>query len=373
MTLRPVQVIDKIREYYEQYSACGERSIHKLGKGVDEEAEKAKKILRKFLNAKREEEIIFTKNTTEGINLVANAMEWKKEDVIVSSDKEHNSNLLPWQLLIPKGIRHLIVKSNPDNTFNLEAFEEKMNRDVKLVSMVHTSNLDGVTFPAKEIIKISHDHGAKVLLDAAQSIPHLPIDVRKLDVDLMAFSGHKMVGPSGTGILYGKKDMLESMKPFMVGGGTVIDTHYQTAKFEELPQKYEAGLQNYAGLMGLGEAANYIMRIGKENIEKQEKILNSIITKGMEGMKFRIIGPQDPEKRGSVVSFVPEKISPHEVAMMADEMENICLRSGAHCVHSWFNEHNLEGTTRASLYFYNTKEEAEKLIETLGKINELIK
>ncbi len=372
MALRPVQVIEKIRAYYECYSSCGERSIHKLGKEVDEEVGEAKKALKKFINAKKEEEIIFTKNTTESINLVANAMEWKKGDAIVGSDKEHNSNLLPWQRLLPMGVRRRVVKSEPDNTFNLERFEETIRKGAKLVSIVHTSNLDGVTFPAREIVKIAHDHGAKVLLDAAQSVPHHKVDVRNLDVDLMAFSGHKMLGPTGTGVLYGKKDVLEEMGNFIVGGGTVFDSTYRTAKFEELPMRYEAGLQNYAGLMGLGEAARYLMRTGKDNIRKHETMINKIITEGVEGMKFRIIGPEDPEKRGGVVSLIPEKISPHEVATMMDEMENICVRSGAHCVHSWFNEHNMEGSMRASLYLYNTREEAEKFLEVLGKINRMI-
>lgn len=371
MTLRPVQVIEKVCEYYREYPSCGERSLHKLGKRVDEEVERAREIVKKFINAKKFEEIVFTKNTTEGINLIANSFGFQKGDVVLTTDKEHNSNLLPWQRLASRGVRHEVVKSNPDNTFSLENFENKMNKDVKLVSIGQTSNLDGVTNPIREIVKIAHDNGAKVLVDGAQGVPHHPMDVRKLDVDFLAFSGHKMMGPSGIGVLYGKKDLLENLRTFIVGGGTVVDTTHYEAKFEELPQKFEAGLQNYAGIIGLGAAAKYLMGIGKENVEKHEVGLNRRITEGIEGVS--LIGPEDPEKRGGVFSFNVGKTSPHEIAMMMDEMENICLRSGAHCVHSWFNAHKLEGSVRASLYVYNTPEECDKFVETLKKIIDLVK
>jgi cysteine desulfurase/selenocysteine lyase len=374
MTLRPIQVIEKINEYYREYPSCGERSLHKLGKKVDEEVEKSRKILRKFLNAKKIEEILFTKNTTEGINLLANSLNLQKGDVVLGTDKEHNSNLLPWQKLNRKGIKYEVVKSNPDNTFNPETFENQMNRNVKLVAFVHTSNLDGVSIPAKEIVKISHDYNSLVLLDAAQSIPHKPVDVRKLDVDFLAFSGHKMLGPSGIGVLYGKKDLLEELRTFLVGGGTVIDSAYETAKFEELPLKFEAGLQNYAGIIGLGEAAKYLSRIGKENVEKHERKLNKRITDGLnQHEQISIIGPKDPELRGSIISFNIEGIDSHEIAMMLDEMENMCVRSGAHCVHSWFNAHGLSGSVRASLYLYNTLEECDKFVETIEKVIDLLK
>jgi len=374
MTLRPIQVIEKISEYYREYPSCGERSLHKLGKRVDEEMEKARNIIRKFINAKKFEEIVFTKNTTEGINLVANSLDLKKGDVVLTTDKEHNSNLLPWQKLASRGVRHEVVKSNEDNTFSLENFKNQMSKNVRLVSVVHTSNLDGVSTPAKEIIKIAHDYGAKVLLDGAQSVPHHPVDVRKLDADFLAFSGHKMMGPTGTGVLYGKRHLLEELRPFVVGGGTVIDTTQHKAKFEEIPQKFEAGLQNYAGIIGLGEAAKYLMKTGRDNVEKHEVELNKIITKGTENLeKILLVGPENPEKRGGVFSFNIDKTNPHEIAMMMDEMENICVRSGAHCVHSWFNEHKLNGSVRASLYLCNTIEECEKFVETLMKITDLVK
>jgi len=372
MTLRPVQVIEKIKEYYIEYPACGERSLHKLGKRVDEEVEKARDSLKKFINARSTKEIVFTKNTTEAINLVANSFDFRNGDIVLGTDKEHNSNLLPWQKLAAKGIKYDFVESNADNTFSIENFKKKLSKDVKLVAMVHTSNLDGTSVPAKEIIKIAHDNGSLVLLDAAQGVPHHEIDVRKMDADFLAFSGHKMLGPSGTGVLYGKQHLLESLSPFMVGGGTVIDTTQTEAKFEGLPQKFEAGLQHYAGIIGLGEAANYLMKIGRDNVEKHETMLNRKVTDGLAGL-VEIIGPKEAEKRSGIFSFNIPRVDPHEIAMMMDEMENICVRSGAHCVHSWFNAHNLKGSVRASFYLYNTAEECGKFIETVKKIVKLAK
>lgn len=372
MTLRPVQVIEKIKEYYTEYPACGERSMHKLGRKVDEGMERSRGILKKFIDARNTKEIIFTKNTTEGINLVANSLELKNGDTILGTDKEHNSNLLPWQKLASRGVKYEIVKSNPDNTFSIENFQEKMNKGVKLVAMVHTSNMDGTTTPMKEIVKIAHDNGALVLMDGAQSIPHHDVNVKKLDVDFLAFSGHKMLGPSGTGVLYGKEKLLEKLGTFLVGGGTVVDTTHTKAEFEELPQKFEAGLQNYAGIIGLGEAANYLMKTGKNNIEKHETELNRKITEGLSDI-VDIIGPKEAEKRSGIFSFNYKKVDTHEIAMMLDEIENICVRSGAHCVHSWFNAHNLKGSVRASLYLYNTIEECEKFIETLKKVIDVVK
>lgn len=373
MTFRPIQVIEKVKEYYMEYPSCGERSLHKLGKRVDEEMERARDIVRKFINAKKFEEIIFTKNTTEGINLVANSLDFERGDIVLTTDKEHNSNLLPWQKLASKGVKHGVVRSNEDNTFSLENFENQMSRNVRLVSVAHTSNLDGVSTPIKEIVKIAHDYGAKVLVDGAQSIPHHPVDVRKLDVDFLAFSGHKMMGPSGVGVLYGKKDLLEELQTFIVGGGTVIDTTQDEAKFEEIPQKFEAGLQNYAGIIGLGEAAKYLMKIGRDNVEKHEIELNRRLTEGVDLETISLIGPKEPERRGGIFSFNVGKTNPHEIAMMMDEMENICVRSGAHCVHSWFNSHNLNGSVRASLYLYNTIEECDKFLEALKRIIDLLK
>jgi cysteine desulfurase / selenocysteine lyase len=366
-TLRPLPVIEAINEYYREYPACAGRSVHKLGELVTKKCDEARDLIVKFINAKRKEEIIFTRNTTEGINLVANSFGLKTGDVVITTDKEHNSNLVPWQRLTQQiGIVHKVIPSKEDNTFDLEVFEKMMGSEVKLVSMVLTSNLDGVTIPADEIIKIAHKHGAKVLLDAAQAIPHQKINVRKLDVDFLAFSGHKMLGPSGTGVLYGKYKLLEELEPFLVGGDTVEYTTYENHKFLPLPEKFEAGLQNYAGIIGLGEAVKYLEQVGLKNIAQQEKKLNAFVTQGIKKLPHAtIIGPSNPALRGGIVSFYVEGVDPHQLALVLDESANIMIRSGQHCVHSWFNAHNIQASARASFYFYNTLEEAEIFITNL--------
>jgi cysteine desulfurase/selenocysteine lyase len=373
-TLRPLSVIDAVNQYYREYPACAGRSVHKLGELVTKKCDEARKLVADFIGAKRKEEIIFTRNTTEGINLVAHSLGLRTGDIVITTDKEHNSNLVPWQRLAQKiGIIHKIVPSKKDNTFNLEAFAEIMNDKVKLVSMVYTSNLDGVTIPAEKIIKIAHSHGSKVLLDAAQAIPHQKINVRKLNVDFLAFSGHKMLGPSGTGVLYGKYKLLEELEPFLVGGDTVEYSTYKDHQFLPLPEKFEAGLQNYAGIVGLGEAVKYLEQVGLKNIVGQEYKLNKFITNELTKIaRIKIIGPQDPALRGGIVSFCVEDVDPHQIALISDESSNIMIRSGQHCVHSWFNAHNIPGSARASLYFYNTLEEAETFITNLQKTVKLL-
>jgi cysteine desulfurase/selenocysteine lyase len=372
MTLKSRQVIDTMVQYYEQFPACAGRSIHKLSTMVEEHCHSARKGIAKFLDAKNEKEIIFTRNTTEGLNLVANSLGLGKGDIVVTSDREHNSNLVPWQVLKERvRIEHKIVKSNEDGTFNLENFKERV-KGAKLVSLVHTSNLDGYTLPMKDIASIARDAGALTMVDAAQSAPHKSLSVRKLGVDFLACSGHKMTGPTGTGALYGRYDLLERLRPFMLGGETVATSTYTEHELLKPPEKFEAGLQDYAGIMGFGTAVEYLERIGKENIEKHETELNRIVTEGIKDIPgLRILGPQDPAMRSGIVSFVLKGMDHHQIAMLLDNNANIMIRSGHHCVSSWFNAHGLKGSARASLYMYNTKEEAKRFIEELRKIVEL--
>ncbi|MFH0890114.1 MAG: aminotransferase class V-fold PLP-dependent enzyme [Candidatus Aenigmatarchaeota archaeon] len=374
-TLRPKQVIDTMDEYYEKYPACAGRSVHAFGAEVTEKYNNARDTIAKFINAKRSGEIIFTRNTTEGINLVANSLNLAKGDIVLTTDKEHNSNLLPWQLLSKRrGIRHEIVFSNTDMTFNMENFENTMDDNVKLVSMVHTSNLDGYTIPAEKIIKLAHDHGALVMLDCAQSVPHKSIDVKKMDVDFIAFSGHKMLGPSGMGVLYGKYDLLEKMDPFMIGGDTVKNSTYDSFTLLDPPEKFEAGLQNYAGAIGFAAAAEYLRKVGMKNISSHELEINEIIYEGIKGINgSSIIGPSDSELRGGITSFNISGMDFHDIAVMLNESANIMVRSGQHCVHSWFNAHKIKGCVRSSLYLYNTKDDARVLVENLEKISRLAK
>ncbi|MCL4353946.1 cysteine desulfurase [Patescibacteria group bacterium] len=373
-SLRPQSVVNAITEYYQEYPACGGRSMHRLAEKVTQKCDEAREAVASFINAKRKEEIVFTRNTTEGINLVANSLGLKKGDIVIFSDKEHNSNLIPWQVLKKKiGIKYRIIPTRGDNTFNIEVFKSLMDGQVKLVTLGLTSNLDGITIPASEIIKIAHKAGALVLLDAAQSAPHHKIDVQALDVDFLAFSGHKMLAPSGTGVLYGKYRLLDKLEPFMVGGDTVSSSTYDACQFLPPPEKFEAGLQDYAGIIGLGEAVKYLERIGFKEIEKQEYQLNKFITDGISDIpKLKIIGTSNPKLRAGIISFYVDGVDSHQVALMLDQSANIMVRSGQHCVHSWFASRKINGSVRASLYFYNTIEEAEIFIKSLKKVLQVL-
>lgn len=363
VSLKPVQVIEACDRYYNEFPGCAGRSVHKIGRRVTEEVDNSRETIRKFLNAKKANEIIFTKNTTEGINIIANSLKLKEGDEVLTSDKEHNSGLLPFQRLRKKGIKHGIFEFG-----NVEDFKRKINRNVKLVSFLHTSNLDGTSNPIKELIKIAHENGSLVLIDGAQSVPHRETDVRKLDCDFLAFSGHKMLGPSGTGILYGKLDLLEKLDPVFIGGETVKNSTYESYEPEDVPERFEPGLQNYAGVIGLAEASKYLMRAGFDGMESHEIELNKIITEGLLDLGVDILGGNDYQNRGGIVSFNIKGIEPHMVAGMLSEGPGIMIRSGMHCVHSWFNAHNIKGSARASLYLYNTKEECQIFVDEIKKI-----
>jgi len=373
MSLKPNCVIEAMEDYYFNFPACAGRSSHKLGDEVTKKVKEARKIIAKFINADNEKEIIFTRNTTEGINLLANSFPFKAGDVVLVTDKEHNSNLVTWlSLREKKGIEVKIIPSKEDNTFDLDKFSELVI-GVKFVSIVHTSNLDGFTNPAKEIVDIAHKNGAFVFLDCAQSIAHRKIDVQKLNVDFLAFSGHKMLGPTGTGVFYGKHELLDKLSPFLVGGDTVEYSTYEDYKVLPLPERFEAGLQDYAGIIGLGRAVEYLDKIGFDEIEKHELELNKYITEEL--LKFpqiKIIGPIDPELRSGIVNFYVENTDMHKFCIMLDNMANICIRSGQHCVHSWFNSRGIRNSARVSIYFYNTLEEAKVFVENLTKIINII-
>lgn len=363
-SLRPKQVIDRMMEYYLEFPACGGRSGHSLGRRVDEEVNNSRRTLAKFFSAK-ENEMIFTKNTTESINLISYGMRWKPGDSVLISDKEHNSNLIPWQQLKDKGV---VLKRFRFG--DIEDFEDSLDKSVRLISMVHTSNVDGTTQPVEKMVKIAHDRKIPVLLDAAQSAPHRQIDVRKLGVDFLACSGHKMLGPSGTGLLFAKEGLMEQMRPFMTGGETVIDSTYDSAVFEKIPNRYEAGLQHYAGIIGFGAAVQYLSKVGMKNIEDHEIRLNSIITQEI-GSEVQLLGLMEAKERGGVFSFNIKGMDHHDVALLLDKTSNVMVRSGMHCVHSWFHSNDLNGSVRASLYFYNTEEECRIFIDSLKKIAKL--
>jgi len=364
MSLKPIQVINKMSEYYSEYTACAGRSIHSWSQKVEEEVVKARKKVAHLINC-REKEIIFTRNTTEGINLVANS--FLPNDEVVISDKEHNSNLIPW---LKKKVKLIVVPTNSDGTFNLEAYEKTISKNTKLVSITHTSNIDGVENPLKEIAQIAHNNGALCLVDGAQGVPSKQISVKNLGMDLLAFSGHKMLGPTGTGALFGRQEVLEKLDQFIVGGETVKDSTYTAYVPDELPMKFEAGLQDYAGILGLGEACEYIERIGLKKIEEHELKLNKIISEGLASEeRITILGPE-VQKRSGIFSFMLKGIDMHHVAKMLDTQQ-IMVRSGVHCCHSWFNSRKLPGSVRASVYIYNTEEEAHTFVQEVKKIARL--
>ncbi len=374
VSLKPRQVVEAIRRYYDVFPACAGRSNHRLAEEVTTKVEEARHVLSRHFNAKKDEEIVFTRNTTEAINLVANCLDLKGRTVL-TTDKEHNSNLLPWLRLQEQGrARHEVLRSDRNNGFDLDAYGKRMaGGDVGLVAVQQTSNLDGMTTPVRDIVRIAHDAGALVLVDAAQSAGHQEIDVKRLDADFMACSGHKMLGPSGIGMLYGKKVRMEMLRPFMLGGDTVKDTRYDGYELEDLPHRFEAGLQDYAGEIGFGRAVQYLEKVGLPAIRKAEERMNAVLTAAVEELPATVIGDPDPKGRGSIVSFYNGKMNVHEMNLMLNA-NNIMARSGAFCVHSWFNAHGVAGALRLSSYLYNTEEEAETVARFLkGSIAPLLR
>jgi len=367
VTLKPIQVMDAMNKYYQEFPACASRSAHKLGRRVTEEVDNSRKIIQKFINAKKSNEIIFTKNTTEGINLIANSLDLKEGDTVLTSDKEHNSGSIPFQLLKRKGINRKKFRFG-----DLDDFQNKLDSNVKLVSTVHISNLDGTSNPIKDIIKRAHENKSLVLIDGAQSVAHKEINVKRLDADFLAFSGHKMLGSSGTGVLYGKSHLLEGLNPFIVGGDTVKNSTYNSYEIEDIPKRFEAGLQNYAGNIGFGEAVKYLSKIGIRNIKNHTIKLNKIISEEFYDLGIEILGNKNPEKRSGIISFNIKGIDHHEISGVLNESSNIMVRSGMHCVHSWFNAHKINGSVRISLYLYNTEEESEILINEIKKIKRFV-
>ncbi len=404
MTLKPRQVIEVMNDYYYHYPACGERSHHWFAKKVDEEVNKARESIRKLINARFPEEIIFTKNATEAINIIAQSIRWDKEDIVVTTDKEHNSNLCPWQELEARGIikKHLVVKSAEDNTFdikNLKKLVAEEGKRIRLFAFPQISNLDGAEISdatIKEIVEVikKNNPQAFVLVDGAQSVPHKKVDVQDLGIDFLAFSIHKMGGPTGMGVLYGRKEILEEeniMRPFIVGGGTVEDTYlFKHPKYFKPPFKYEAGLQNYAGIIGAGAAAEYLLSVGLERIEQHEKNLQIYISRKIKNNfpEVEIIGPSEEKRTGIVTFFIKKPVTriSHDdldVDEKLDAYSNIMIRKGTFCVHSWYHAHERYFDSiwpgfrptlyRVSLYLYNTKEEADIFIHTLERILEELK
>lgn len=357
MSLRPYQVIEKVKEYYNKYPACPGRSNHSLSSKANEELESARAKVASFIDADPEN-VVFTSGNTEGINIVANSF---KTDKVLISDREHNSNLIPWQ---EKDLDIEVIDTK--DGFNLEKLRNEVGKG-DLVSVVHVSNLDGYELPVKEIVEISRKNGAYTLVDAAQSIPHQNFSVKQIKPDFVAFSGHKMMGPSGTGALYVSDRVKDKIEPSNMGGGAVKNSTYTSSESEEFPHNMEAGLPNMAGFIGLGAAVEYIQEIGIETIEKHEKKLTEMLRSGLESIEnVEIVG----KKGVGVVSFRIEGIDSHQASLMLDQRD-IAVRSGMHCLHSWFNDRDEKPSIRASLYIYNDEEDIEKILEAVRTISKL--
>ena len=373
VTLKPQSVIDSIQDYYINTPGCGGRSVHRYGTHVSKTISQSRKKLATFFSSPSVNEIVFTRNATHSLNQIAKGLEWNKGDVVLTTDREHNSNLVPWlQLEQEKGIDHRVVRSNQDNTFNLETFEEacaEAGSNLKMVSMSHVGNLDGVEIPVKDITKIAKDYGALVSIDGAQSAPHMSVDVQDLGIDFYSFSIHKMLGPSGMGGLWGRTELLENMRSIQSGGQTVTTSTYESFEWAKPPSKFEGGLGHFAGMMATGAAIDYLTQLDMNEVHAHENSLNKIMSEGVKNIPgVTIIGPEDASKRSGICSLLlDDKLPSHDIALLLDEVAGVMVRSGQHCVHSWFNDRGYNGSLRASAYFYNTEEDARRFVDTFSE------
>lgn len=374
VTLKPQSVINSIHRYYTETPGCGGRSVHRYGTAISKAVSDARTKLGTFLNAATPNEIVFTRNATHSINQIAHGMSWQKGDVVLTTDREHNSNLVPWlQLEQEQGIDHRVVPSNEDNTFDMEAFEAACadaGKNLKMVAMSHVGNLDGVAAPIEQITKVAHDHDALVAIDGAQSTPHMNVDVQALDIDFLSFSIHKMCGPSGMGGLWGRYDLLDNLRTIQSGGQTVQSSTYTEAIWAKPPARFEGGLGNFSGMMATGAAIDYLAGLDMNAVHEHEVKLNRIMTDGVKDLSgVSIIGPEDPSQRGGICSLLMDGLPAHDVALLLDEAAGVMVRSGQHCVHSWFADRgHPQGSLRASAYLYNNEEDVRRFVDTLNEI-----
>lgn len=371
-SLRPRQVVEAMNEYYYEFPACGGRSVHRLATEVSIRMDKAREEIADFVGASDQECIVFTKSATESLNTVVKGFPFKKGDRVVTTDMEHNSNHVPWVQLGKKvGIRRGIVPFSELEQGNLEPLKEELEKGVRLLSVVHTNNVDGSTIPLKDVVELAHDHGALVMADGCQTVPHNALDLKDLDVDLYAWSMHKMLGPSGTGILYGKREVLEQVEPLITGGGGVSITTYDSADLLPIPDKFESGLQNYAGIIGSGAAVRYLSDIGMDDIVEHEHRLNALVTDEMSSIdNLSILGPEDPARRGGILSFNLKGMHSHDIAMILDEIAGVMVRSGMHCVHPYFEAKGIDGCARSSFYLYNSEDEMKRFVEAVRYLSD---
>ena len=373
-TQKPKTVINAVTDYYENYNANIHRSIHKLGEEATAAYEEAHSKVANFINAEFEE-TIFTKSTTEGLNLLAYSLtnDLKAGDEIVISQMEHHSNFVPWQqLALKKKLKLKFIEIDENGLLKEDSINENITDKTKIVSITHVSNVFGTVNDVKEIGKIAHENDALFIVDAAQSVPHILVDVKKIDCDFLAFSGHKMLGPTGIGGLYGKKELLQGMEPFLYGGEMIKEVTFEQTKFNDLPWKFEAGTMNIAQGIGLGAAIDYLNKIGMKNIENYENELVSYAMKRLSEIKeIEIYGP-DADKRSGLVAFNVKDVHAHDTATILDG-DGIAVRAGHHCAMPLASVLGIAASARASFYLYNTKEEIDKLAEGINKVIKVFK
>ena len=370
-TQKPIQVINAIEEFYKKNNANPHRGAYTLSIEATEVYESTRQKIAKFINAKHPEEIIFSKNATESLNLIAYSYgmdNLKKDDEVVISIMEHHSNLVPWQK-VTKATESKLNYMYINEEFELsdEEIETKITDRTKIVGISHVSNVIGTINNVKKIIKYAHKKGAIVIVDASQSIPHMKIDVQDLDADFLVFSGHKMLAPLGIGVLYGKKEILNKMTPFLMGGDMIEYVYEQETTYAPLPNKFEAGTQNVEGVVGLGAAIDYIQNLGYDKMQELENDVLAYARQELSKLDFLTLYMTPNEKNhSSVISFNIKGVHPHDVASILDS-EGVCVRSGNHCAQPLMRFLGIDSTCRASFYFYNTKEDVDRLVHALNK------
>jgi len=375
---KPIQVIDAISNYYLNYNSNIHRAVHELAEEATAAFEATRDKVAKFINVKNREEIVFVRGTTEAINLVAYS--WgrqnvHKDDIIVTTEYEHHSNIVPWQLLAKeKGAKLEYIGVDDNGELILDQLGGYLDTGrVKLVTFSQMSNVLGTITDSAEIIKKCHEKGVRVLVDAAQSVPHLEIDLQKLDCDFFAFSAHKMLGPTGVGVLWAKKELLEGMTPFNGGGDMIREVHKYETTWNDLPYKFEAGTPNIAGVIGFSAAIDYLERIGMDKVREHEIELTTYALDKLSQIKgIKLYGPNEIAKRGGVISFNLGDIHPHDLATIIDE-DGVAIRSGHHCAQVLMERLDVAATSRASFYIYNRKEEVDVFIKSLNRARELFR
>ncbi|WP_423789049.1 cysteine desulfurase [Lactococcus taiwanensis] len=366
-TQKPLTVLSAINDFYQQDNANVHRGVHTLAERATADYEAAREKVRAFINAQSTKEILFTRGTTTSLNWVAQfaGQILTPADEVIITIMEHHSNIVPWQEIAQRTGATLKFVYLKDGALDWTDLNEKISTKTKFVSVAHVSNVLGCINPIKEIADLAHAHGAYVVVDGAQSVPHMAVDVQELDVDFFAFSGHKMMGPTGIGVLYGKKELLQRFEPIEFGGEMIDFVYESHSTWTELPWKFEAGTPNIAGAIGLGAAIDYINSIGIENIQQHEReLVEYLLPKLKEIPGLTLYGPAEPRQRAGVIAFNLQGLHPHDLATALD-MEGIAVRAGHHCAQPLLHDLKVAATARASFYLYNTKADCDKLIEAL--------